>query len=297
MITRESLAERLREYELDNHLAEFEAAAANCIRLELTRTQEENGIPIGTSKIGGRPDLPSSLKWPKETKEAVKKKFLIFEIAAKTQTEVPLSFIAQINLADVSRLDSGGLLPETGMLYFFYSADQAVWGFDPKDRSGFEVLYFDGNSPLKRTEFPEELPHHARYRAASAVPSQALSFPDPDHLPFLKDDEVDRFFEMSEEIPVNKMFGYADVIQGEMELECELVTNGIYAGDSSGYRDPRVPALKQRAKDWILLLQVDSNEKECQMMWGDLGRIYYWIRKDDLLNRRFDRSWLILQCT
>jgi len=31
-------------------------------------------------------------------------------------------------------------------------------------------------------------------------------------------------------------------------------------------------------------------------MWGDLGRIYYWIRDDDLAARRFDRSWLVLQC-
>ena len=32
------------------------------------------------------------------------------------------------------------------------------------------------------------------------------------------------------------------------------------------------------------------------MMWGDVGRIYYWIKHSDLLRRDWDLSWLVLQC-
>ena len=39
--------------------------------------------------------------------------------------------------------------------------------------------------------------------------------------------------------------------------------------------------LKPNAKDWRLLLQIDSNE-ENNYMWGDSGRLYFWIRKVDL---------------
>ena len=31
-------------------------------------------------------------------------------------------------------------------------------------------------------------------------------------------------------------------------------------------------------------------------MFGDCGRVYFCIRKEDLAARRFDRVWLILQC-
>ena len=31
-------------------------------------------------------------------------------------------------------------------------------------------------------------------------------------------------------------------------------------------------------------------------MFGDCGRIYFYIRREDLLARRFDRAWLVLQC-
>ena len=30
---------------------------------------------------------------------------------------------------------------------------------------------------------------------------------------------------------------------------------------------------------------------------GDVGRIYYWMPSEDLAARRFDRAWLILQCS
>lgn len=48
---------------------------------------------------------------------------------------------------------------------------------------------------------------------------------------------------------------------------------------------------------WRLLLQVDSNEEDCGMMWGDVGRLYFWIRKQDLENKKFDKSWFSLQCS
>jgi uncharacterized protein YwqG len=50
------------------------------------------------------------------------------------------------------------------------------------------------------------------------------------------------------------------------------------------------------AIDWVLLLQIDSDDAT-GMYWGDLGRIYVWIRKDDLRHGRFDAAWLVLQCS
>jgi uncharacterized protein YwqG len=47
--------------------------------------------------------------------------------------------------------------------------------------------------------------------------------------------------------------------------------------------------------DWHLLLQVDS-EQAAGMMWGDVGRLYYWIRSKDLKAGNFDNVWLVLQC-
>ena len=39
--------------------------------------------------------------------------------------------------------------------------------------------------------------------------------------------------------------------------------------------------------DWCLLLQVDSDDA-AGIMWGDAGRVHFWIRQDDLKARNFD---------
>ena len=42
-------------------------------------------------------------------------------------------------------------------------------------------------------------------------------------------------------------------------------------------------------------LQLDSDDA-AKMMWGDAGRLYFWIRDQDLRERRFDKTWMIYQC-
>ena len=54
--------------------------------------------------------------------------------------------------------------------------------------------------------------------------------------------------------------------------------------------------LTSGAGAWRLLAQVDSDD-DLDMMWGDFGMLYYWIREEDLKNRHFDRAWMILQCS
>lgn len=81
-----------------------------------------------------------------------------------------------------------------------------------------------------------------------------------------------------------------------MDLECQLVSHGLYCGDASGYQATRAKELEAGRQDWILLLQLDTDD-DAGMMWGDGGMLYFWIRKEDLERSRFDRCWMILQCS
>src|SRR4029079_5164991 len=94
---------------------------------------------------------------------------------------------------------------------------------------------------------------------------------------------------------LHRLFGHAASVQGDMPLEAQLVSNGLYCGDGSGYRDPRAKTLAAGASDWVLLLQLDADDG-AQVMWGGLGMLYFWIRREDLAARRFDRAWFTLQC-
>ena len=52
---------------------------------------------------------------------------------------------------------------------------------------------------------------------------------------------------------------------------------------------------EKKCEDWSLLLQLDSDEKALTM-WGDAGRLFYWILQKDLTVKDFSNSWMTCQC-
>lgn len=270
---------RFKVFDLEHKLDFFKPLIKSKIDLSLTPKNEEN-LTIGQSKIGGKPDLPSGTNWP------------------KTDENKPLSFIAQLNCSEISKFDDNNLLPQIGLLSFFYCAEQAAWGFDPKDKDRFKIIYTDKIDTLEKREFPKDLEEYSIFPSNSLTLNKSLSLPNFDHFlidGLLTDEESDNYFEISGSSE-SHVLGYSDNIQGNMELECQLVTNGLYCGDPSGYNNPKSKELDKGKKDWILLLEVDSEEK-AQMMWGDMGKLYFWIKKQDLLDKNFEKSWFCLQCS
>jgi uncharacterized protein YwqG len=280
--------EQLKQLFEENHLSRIWEIAApkikNGIRITLNKKNEEH-LPLGQSKIGGLPDLPTNMNW-------------------FTAESIPMSFIAQINLAELHHLDLENKLPATGMLYFFYDASQETWGYDPEDKEKSKVYHYKGAvSTLERKEKPELLEDWAFFDAASLTYSSAYEVPDYQSSLMeevnLSDEEYDSYYNLNEDLNegnVNKVLGHSNNIQGGMEYECELVSNGFYCGDATAYEDPKAQTLKDNSGNWNLLLQIDSNEEECGMMWGDSGRLYFWIKDADLKEEKFENSWLILQC-
>jgi uncharacterized protein YwqG len=49
-------------------------------------------------------------------------------------------------------------------------------------------------------------------------------------------------------------------------------------------------------KNWRLLMQIDTDD-DGGMMWGDCGRLYFWMTDDALQRRAFEECWMILQCS
>lgn len=79
-----------------------------------------------------------------------------------------------------------------------------------------------------------------------------------------------------------------------MLLECQLHSHALDWKDYAA-KKPQALELAARATDWRLLLQIDSDDA-ANMMWGDVGRIYFWIRREDLERRDFNHTWLVMQC-
>lgn len=250
------------------------------LRLQTTVTSIDK-IGLGQSRIGGQPDLPPEFRWPR------------FDGLA-------LSFIAQLDLHELATQPDVLPLPKEGYLVFFYDSEQRTWGHEPKDFGSALVAYFPGPaSALVRTELPADVSESGQFQCCT------LAYRSDQNLPVHYDPELseeawtllssyeDARLDESD-TPWHRLGGHADCLQTAMEFDCQLITNDLF-GDETGYEDPRSELLAQGAKDWRLLLQIDTDD-DAGFMWGDCGRIYYWIRDDDLRAGDFDRSWLILQC-
>lgn len=141
----------------------LEQTRRNCITLKISGRSEQRS---GTTRFGGRPDVPRSFTWPVfnsgEMEKNVKKGFFSFLHVRKEKignarkpAARPLSFIAQFNCAELAKYDTEHLLPNHGILSFFYETYSQRWGFDPKDKGCARVYWFENSATLEPAEFPD----------------------------------------------------------------------------------------------------------------------------------------------
>ena len=291
----------LKENNMDTDAVkqELKALCRNAIHLNIGGKGES---VLGGTRFGGVPDVPADFVWP------------VYEGTSFADNEVkkrPLSFLAQFNCADLATLDTEGLLPKTGLLSFFYEMETACWGFDPKDAGCARVFWFEDTSAIASAQVPEDLASDFRFPMLKINMEKETSFIDGQDFRILHENGIDWstiggiLEELGIEDPENssKLLGWPNLIQDSIMLECEFASSGYYLGDPEGWA--KVPQEERESKkqtsleDWRLLFQLDtveSRKDNFELMFGDCGRIYFCIRKEDLLARRFDRVWLILQC-
>ncbi|WP_230511520.1 DUF1963 domain-containing protein [Salinispora arenicola] len=89
--------------------------------------------------------------------------------------------------------------------------------------------------------------------------------------------------------PLHQLGGCTCPVQGDVEYEVAQAALGV----SVDWCDH---ALACEAGRWLLLAQVDSDDN-ANMMWGDVGMLYWLIRPEDLTARRFDRALFTWQCS
>jgi uncharacterized protein YwqG len=108
----------------------------------------------------------------------------------------------------------------------------------------------------------------------------------------------------------HRLLGHAQEIQGPMErgfasiIEREQTTHRnpfkpdelmTWPGRRAADYPPEVQRVLLDRSGWRLLLQLDS-DNNLGWMWGDAGRLYFWISENALRGRRFEDVWMVCQC-
>lgn len=239
------------------------------------------------SHFGGTPNLPDGIAWPERNGRK-------------------LAFLARISLQEIQHSLRVDWLPEIGALLFFYDMDEQPWGFDPEDRGSWSVLFVPESAADASTiHFADRASErdspvagtYAGFRRIESFPSYER---DAVADLALDDNEAEKYGALTDQTfhgePRHQISGFPQPVQGDgMELECQLASNGLYCGDSTGYQDARATALKAGAANWRLLFQFDSDD-DLSAMWGDCGMLYFWIEEHAARAGEFGNTWLVLQC-
>ncbi|MEV7097942.1 YwqG family protein [Amycolatopsis sp. NPDC051045] len=229
------------------------------------------GSAAGRSYLGGVPELPSGASWPHRREHA-------------------MTFLAQIDLAEISRCDDDRLLPPAGLLQIFADLTSGTAWDDAAHGSGVLVVTQPPDTPeLVGTAPPAGAESFPR---REVIPSVDLSLPPLDS-PFYRDlTELDltgcdptgpsaeyaAFIEFLDEFhpplddgdrPRHRLLGYADPLQNDPWQQCATA-------------EPGVPPTQ-----WQLLAQIDS---ESDALLGDNGTVYVFIPRDALASGDFSRA-------
>lgn len=232
----------------------------------------------GGSKFGGIPDVPAGFDWPQ------------FK-------EQPLTFLAQLNCAELHRIQPNLPLPSNGMLYFFADAAMETTPDELNGSSARPLVFANNAVGLSPTEAPGEqtqlLPEFPMdFALVSTLPDRET---EECRAMQLSADELERYTELHSELttesgtPWHQFGGYPTNIQGDVRIEFDW-TPDTAPGGGAAQSVKTTPV-----GEWQLLLQLDSDD-DLNVMWGDAGTIYFGIRETDLRAGHFDRAAVAFQC-
>jgi hypothetical protein len=243
---------------------------------------------IPALRLGGHPDLPNEIEWP------------------RFDGYGPLSFITELDCAAVAAAGGVELLPESGHLLFF-CIDERYDGPDKDIDYEWQltewtcgrVIYVPEGTPRWPRPAPRHLePYGTQLRPARAVgtppnmnwqlaahyfSSEAKDLADPLH-PLWAEEFVSGIASLRETYA--QCGGHSRPCQSSTEMEAARAA--IDAGRSAHIH------LLDEAAHWRVLLQLPEAD-DLGMIWGDCPVAYWMIRDDDLKTRNFDRVWFTMQ--
>ena len=147
-----------------NMKEKLESLGRNSIQLKIARKET---YKLGATRFGGKPDVPPDFVWPTYEGES-------YDHVVKDR---PLTFLAQFNCEELAQFDKEHLLPDHGLLSFFYETDTQCWGYDPKDKGCARVYWFEDLSALSAANFPADMEEDFKFPMVKIKMDSKSSYP------------------------------------------------------------------------------------------------------------------------
>lgn len=270
----------------------LEVSRVNCLKIHLSK-QVNDDTPTVRSQIGGIGYLPMGETYPTKS------------------DGTPLVLLAQINFKEVSKqVDISKLphpLPKQGILQIYIDGQDDLYGCDLDNylpNEGYQVRFWqDDTLAINYKEIKKACEQLKAY----------LNLQDY-YLPFNINHQYTMSFELSSQSCDTNCYEYNHSAKNIDELkECDVWNyleedlgmddpdEVLYIYDelagSGGHQILGYPCFTQTdpreyhksLREHILLLQIDTDDHENDIMWGDSGVGNFFIHPDDLARQDFSK--------
>ena len=234
--------------------------------ISITTESVAETLGVNQSKLGGIP------YWPKD------KEFL------KINGKMPI-LIAQINFQEINEIQELNHFPNKGILQFYYNHESDMFG-----------LSFDNDVPSEIKVIYHENVENEYYLFDEEDKSVLLDF---DMQPFQNELKLNfslksELLGLSDEVNAKKyQYDLNNISDDESDELCDSFSNSGSKIDGYAYFTQYDPRSLDDDKDWILLLQLDTDDN---LMFGDESVANLLNIKEDLINRKFNNVFFNSDC-
>lgn len=255
----------------------------------LTIKMESDNLKIGASKIGGKPDLPKDVSWPR-------------------LNDSDLVFCAQYNISELKKCDVENLLPEKGMFYIFIGIS-GEWNEFSIEQKDCKIFFIENLEDLERKEYPTTLNVEGKVEPAEIQFFESLTIPDDENYKLIDFDEkyedfYFHFYQDTEEYIAEELNDLADnmhQILGEdksvqSSVVYEFSRNELNISDEE-YLEKWTEILKN-SKTFSNLIQLDCFDSNTNLSkFGGSGVFYIGLKTKELENKNFTNLIISFQTT
>lgn len=268
--------EKDMKYSIEKIIDKFYTATAQP-QIVLTPTREST--TVYNSKLGGVPYFPQGFEYPVDLRDKYRGR--------------PLQFLAQLNFEELPHLSG---FPSSGILQFYISGDDGIWGMNyraPSQQEGFRVIYH--RRPLAKVQEPPAINAVLPFQGEFFLSGKTAKCPMT-----TSDYRFERAF-----LPLYGQYtgfrcnNWYDLKDQDYMAVCERLSNADHCAGGYPYftqTDPRGIRQEYRDNTFLLFQVVSDGEGADKIMWGDCGVANFFIHPADLARRNFTNVLYTWDC-
>lgn len=250
---------------------------------------ESDNLEIGCSKIGGKPDLPKDVSWPR-------------------LNDSNLVFCAQYNISEMKKFDVENLLPEKGMFYIFIGINGEYNEFSIEQKD-CKIFFIEDLENLERKEYPTTLKTEGKVEPAEIQYFESLTIPDDENYKLIYFDEKYKdfyfhFYQDTEEYIAEELNEVVDNMHQILGEDKSIQSSVVYEFSKNelniSYEEytEKWNEILDNSKTFSNLIQLDCMDSNTNLdKFGGSGVFYIGLKTKELENKNFNNLIISFQTT